>query len=425
MFLFWICGALALFGLAMHAVQIVAVRKKLGGERERPDGGALPPVSLLKPLKGLDDNLFDNLESFCLLEYPEYEIIFSLQNANDPACKVAAKVRDKYPERDITIHIEKCDAGLNPKVNNLIPAYKIAKHGLVLISDSNVMVGRQYLREIVRHMDDPCVGLVSNLIRGTGGRSLGSLFEILHLNSFVAGSVCFLDTFLKIPCVIGKSMLMRKKDLEAIGGLESMKDILAEDYMIGERMHRSGKKVVLSRYRIRNVNLYWGMGRFLNRHTRWGKLRWHIGGYRYLLELAGNPVFISWLPVWFGGPSAAALSLALSVSLMKAAGDLYLGKILAGSEQEGDEGETAFSPFFYLLSPVKDLVIGCIWCVPLLSRTVTWRGTTYRIGRDSLLSPCPSEGKGIGKYRYRVRDLTQRVSWGVFRFLHSIRERFA
>ena len=138
--------------------------------------------------------------------------------------------------------MERCNAGLNPKVNNLIPAYRTAKYEYILISDSNVMVGKNYLREIVKPIEDPEAGLVSNLIKGVGGYTVGSVFENLHLNSFIMGSVCFLDRFLKMPCVVGKSMLMRKSDLEAIGGFNAVKDVLAEDYIIGKKMHDDGQK---------------------------------------------------------------------------------------------------------------------------------------------------------------------------------------
>jgi ceramide glucosyltransferase len=318
-----------------------------------------PPISILKPLKGLDDNLFDNLASFCTQDYPEYEIIFSLQDHNDPAYKVARKIKDKYPEKDISIIVERCDTGLNPKVNNLITAYRASKYEYVLISDSNVMVDKDYLREIVKPMRDPDVGLVTNIIKGVGGNSIGSIFENLHLNSFIIGSVCLLDRFLKMPCVIGKSILIRKSDLEAIGGFMAVKDVLAEDYVIGERIHKMGKRIVLSNHAIRNVNVYWGIKKFLNRHTRWGKLRWRLGGIRYISELIGNPVFMSCLPILFE-TSRITVFFALFVYLIKVMGDLYLGKILNSDS----------SPLVYLLSPVKDLIIGLIWLIPLLSNTV-------------------------------------------------------
>lgn len=387
--LFYIFAGITIFGLVAYGLQIWAVRSTLKTDKGR---GKEPAVSILKPLKGLDDNLFDNLASFCTQDYPEYEIIFSLQDHNDPAYKVARKIKDKYPEKNISIIVEKCDIGLNPKVNNLIPSYKVSQYDYVLISDSNVMVDNNYLREIVKHMEDPDVGLVNNIIKGVGGNSIGSILENLHLNSFIIGSVCFLDKFLKMPCVIGKSMLMRKIDLEAIGGFMAVKDVLAEDFIIGKLIHASGKKVVLSNYVINNINKYWGIRRFLNRHTRWGKIRWKLGGIKYISELIGNPVFISFIPVLFWETSRITVSFVLLVSLAKIMGDLYLGKIT----------NSDLNPMVYLLSPVKDIIIGLIWFVPILSNTVVWRGNRYTIGKDSILSPCPETG--MWAWRYRIVD---------------------
>ena len=319
---------------------------------------------------------------------------------------MAKKVQDKYPDRNISIVVEKCNAGLNPKVNNLIPAYRKARYPYVLISDSNVMVDRNYLREITRHTGDPSVGLVSNVIRGIGGRSLGALFENLHLNSFIIGSVSFLDRFLGMPCVIGKSMLMKKNDLEALGGLIAFKDVLAEDFIIGREMERSGKKVVLSNYLISNVNEYWGVKRFLNRHTRWGKLRWKIGGAKYLSELLANPVFMATVPVLLKGPSRETLSFAALIGLTKVLGDSLLGRTIESSAARTYHHKP--SPLIYFLVPVKDIIIGLLWFVPLLSSTVVWRGNRYVIGQDSRLSPCPETG--VWSWGYRITDSIRAAS---------------
>jgi ceramide glucosyltransferase len=143
--LFWIFAGLTVLGLIAYGLQILSLRSYASGPdcRGKDDSSQYwPPVSILKPLKGLDDNLLDNLESFCLQDYPQYEIIFSLQDHNDPSYRVARKVQEKYPEKGISILVERCTAGLNPKVNNLIPAYKAARYPTILISDSNVMVER-------------------------------------------------------------------------------------------------------------------------------------------------------------------------------------------------------------------------------------------------------------------------------------------
>ncbi len=401
------CAVISIIGLGLTLLQVAAacslLRRKQASGKTAPahEACSLPPVSILKPLRGLDDKLFDNLSSFCDQDYPEYEILFSLQDHNDPAFKVAQKVQARYPEKDITLVVEHCNAGLNPKVNNLIPSYWKARHPYILISDSNVMVSNDYLREIMRDAQKPSVGLVSNVIRGVGGRSIGAILENLHLNSFILGSVSFLDRFLGMPCVIGKSMLMKKKDLEALGGLEAFKDILAEDFIIGREMHRAGKKVVLSNYLISNVNEYWGIKRFLNRHTRWGKLRWKIGGIRYFLELLANPVFVAALPSIVSGPSRITLSFAGIVGLAKILCDSIIGKtivIVTGRSEIHEQ-----SPLTYLLSPLKDIIIGVMWFVPLVSSTVVWRGNRYLIGKDSLLSPYPETG--FWSWGYRITSV--------------------
>jgi len=406
MITFIICATVSAVGITLCLLQagaacsLVRKNRAAGSGAPVPGSQSLPPVSILKPLRGLDDNLYDNLASFCTQDYPEYELLLSLQDHNDPAYKIAKKIQEKYPDRDITVIVERCTAGLNPKINNLVPAYRQSRHPYILISDSNVMVGGNYLREIMGHAQDPSVGLVSNLIRGVGGRSIGARLENLHLNSFIIGSVSFLDRFLGMPCVIGKSMLMKKENLRMLGGLEKFKDILAEDFIIGREMVRAGKKVVLSPCLVNNVNEFWSIKRFLNRHTRWGKLRWRIGGYKYFSELLANPVFVAVIPNLASGFSRTTLSFTALIGLVKILGDSIIGRALESGGGAG--GLEKHSPFIYFLTPIKDLIIGVLWFVPLLSSTVIWRGNRYRIGADSRLSLCPETG--FWSWGYRVTD---------------------
>jgi ceramide glucosyltransferase len=254
------------------------------------------------------------------------------------------------------------------------------------------MVDPYYLRTIARPLDKPDVGLVCNLIRGLGGRSIGSIFENLHLNSFILGNICFLDKYLKIPCVVGKSMLMRKSDLERIGGLGSVKDILAEDHFIGKMIREQKQRIIISTYMINNVNEYWGLRKFINRHVRWGKMRWKILGMKYLIEFTINPVFIASLPLLLFGLTEKTLSLMMSVYLIKIIGDFYLGRRIV----------TSMHPLIYLLSPFKDLLIGLLWFAPLADDTVTWRGNRYLIGKNTRLSLCSERGGARG-YRFMER----------------------
>jgi len=370
---------LTAFGLGIYYLQVAAVRSCIS-QPNLEAGLYEPPVSILKPLKGMDDSLFENLESFCQQDYPEYEIIFALRSFDDPAYRVALRIKEQFPARDISIVAEWCGEGLNPKVDTLVPAYRASKHGFVLISDSNVRVEKEYLKEIVKHMQDPEVGLVSNLIRGVGSGSLGSALENLHLNTFVVGGVCFLDRFMKTPCVVGKSMFIRREHLEKLGGFGEVKDHLAEDYIFGRKMKQLGKKVVLSNHIINTVNESWHVRQFLARHIRWGKLRRQIGGAAYLLELLGNPVVMSLVPLFLLGISSMTLFLPLAAFSLKAAGDYFMGRLI----------KAGANPVLYLLSPLKDVLIGMAWFVPVFSNKVEWRGDRYIIGKDSFLSPIAS-----------------------------------
>ena len=208
----------SILGLLILLLQSVALGLVLRQPGAAGRGDLLPPVSILKPLKGMDDQLEENLRSFCRLDYQDYEIIFCFTSEMDPALDIARRIMDDHPEVKMTCVIQENTECLNPKVNSLLEGYRRSAHPVVLISDSNVRVKPDYLAEIGSTMVQSGAGLVHNLIVGVKAGSIGSIFENLHLNSFVAGSVSFLERFLRMPCVVGKSMLMEMEALEGAGG---------------------------------------------------------------------------------------------------------------------------------------------------------------------------------------------------------------
>lgn len=337
----------------------------------------LPPVSILKPLKGTDDRLLENLERFCRLDYPEYEIVFCVQGENDPALRVARKIRDMHPDRDISIVVGSYHRGLNPKVNNLIPGYRAARHPYVLISDSNVRPRPGYLREAVSHLEDPGVGMVTHLVRGVGAQSLGARLENGHLNSFILPSVVLLDRLLKWPCVVGKSMLMRKADLERVGGLEAVQDVLAEDYVLGSRFRQAGMRVVVSALPVDNMNMYRSVGDFASRHLRWNRMRLWVAGPGYLAEPLSSPLVPALLNLAVTGFSLKAWIAAIFAAGAKLVADSAVSRALGIRGRTGD----------LLVGPARDLVAFGLWFWAFFGRTVEWRGRTLRITRGSRLVP--------------------------------------
>jgi ceramide glucosyltransferase len=365
--------------LAASTLQFGCAWKALRENRRRgPRADAdLPPVTILKPLKGVDDRLLDNLSAFCRLDYPRYEIIFCLQGTSDPALRVARKVKESHPQREISIVASNCRDGLNPKVSNMIPGYAAARYPFVLISDSNVSPDPGYLREAISHFRDPDVGLVSHLVRGVGARSLGARLESQHLNTFILPSVRLLDVMFSLPCVIGKSMLMRRSDFDAVGGFRSVKDYLAEDYMLGERFRKAGKKVVVSSSAVDTVDVYRTVRQFLSRHARWNRMRFSIAGPAYFAELLANPVGLA-VPM-----VAAAAGTGESALL---AGLVVGGKMAIDAAMLRVLGEPK-SARWAVLGPLRDLMAFGLWFAPFLSRNVEWRGQTLRICRGSRLVP--------------------------------------
>jgi ceramide glucosyltransferase len=372
---------------ALMLIGDVAVRQMLA-KRRVLEYGPTPPISILKPLKGVDDGLWENLVSLAEQSYPEFEILIGIEDHEDPAMELALKLRRSYPQIPIRIVTGGAPVGLNPKVNNLNNSARFARHELFLISDSNVRVGPDYLRAVAAELGDPKVGLVHSMLEGEGERSLGSIFENLQLNTVAAQAVCGMAMLTGKPCVIGKSMLFRRADLERMGGFPAVANVLAEDYVIGRNFHRSGMRVVLSPYPVAVIGEKWPLRRFVNRHIRWGQMRRSLVLWAYLLEPLLNPV------LWSLGLAASAVVFPLTSDVrafwlvVAAAG--VAGKSLHDSFMVGHVRGRNLSLGQLLLVPVKDLLIFALWVAALFKREVEWRGNTMRIGAGSALTPAGS-----------------------------------
>ncbi|MHB1845581.1 MAG: glycosyltransferase, partial [Deltaproteobacteria bacterium] len=319
----WLSNALfvaAALGLIVVAVEHLSCIRHL---RERtPEPTATPGISILKPLCGLDDDLEGTLACFAELDYPDYEVLLGVKDATDPAYAMATAVAARWPDR-FRVLLQIGEPGLNAKVNQLLTLAPAAAYELLLISDSNVRVEPRYLQEIAAQLEDSSVGLVTHPIVGVGEESLGALFDRLHLASLVTPGIISGKRLVRQEFVVGKSMALRKSDLAAMGGLESVKDVLAEDFILGRRVGKLlGKEVRVAHRPVTNVSRQLGVWEFCQRYARWNVIqRVLIGRFLYAFQLLLNPLALALLgfvayPTFRRG--GAVLGIAVAKSLVDA-----------------------------------------------------------------------------------------------------------
>jgi ceramide glucosyltransferase len=333
-----------------------------------------PPVTIFKPLKGLDEDLEDNLRSFFRLDYPTFQLIFCVADLDDPAIEVVRRLRAEFPECDSHLEIGCPAFGLNPKVESLAAMERFRKHDVILISDSNVRVRPSYLRETVCYLAEPGVGLVSNLFAGVGETHPSAVMENLQLNGFIAAGVA-MASVCRATCVVGKSMLMPVRALEAIGGFAAVRNVLAEDQVIGVRVRQAGYSIRLSHHVVENINRRRSLRWFLNRHSRWYKIRRRLALPAFAAEPAANLGTIGL--VWaFSGDSGIAWGGLLLLAGLGMARDAVQTRRLRGS----------FPKLRHLVfSVVKDVLLLPVWFDAILNRRVQWRGHRFLIGRMTRL----------------------------------------
>src|SRR5262245_38047083 len=382
----------AALGLLVAWGQLAALWLHLRGPRARPSGR--PAISILKPLCGLDDRLAGNLLSFADLPYPNYEVLLGLRHENDPAYPLAWMAMRRWPHR-FRIVLQRGAPGLNPKVNQLITLAAHARHDILVISDSNTRVGPDYLDEIAAHLQDPSVGLVTHPIVGDGetesdGR-LGAVADNLHLTGVITPGVVAAKLFAHKDYVIGKSMAMRRADLEALGGFESVSNVLAEDFVLGRAVADVlGKRVALGRAIVRCVSVRKALTSFTRRYARWNVMQHQCAGLAaYVGLLLENPTLLAAAAAVME-PGMPTLALALGCAASRSATDALAGRLLRGR---------GFRPRDLLVGAVKDLLSGAEWLYGLFSHSIEWRSNRLVVSAGSRLRLSSKQPGAWAKFR--------------------------
>ena len=267
---------LACASAAYSIVAIVAADKFFGrarsaGPSEPPAAEFTPPISILKPIRGLDRETYENYASFCRQDYPEFEILFCVTDDSDPAVPVIQQIIRDFPERRVRLLVGAEPLGASDKVNKLCRMVREARHEIVIVTDSDVRVEPGFLRAVAAPFRDPAVGGVTCLYRGlTDGSFPANLEALGNSTDFAPGVlVAWMLGGEELDFMLGAVMATTKKHLAEIGGFEALVDYFCDDYELGNRLAARGHRVELSRFPVDIVYPRETLGEAFRHQLRW------------------------------------------------------------------------------------------------------------------------------------------------------------
>src|SRR5579862_946541 len=330
---------------------------------------SLPPVSILKPLKGIDPEIYEGFRSHCLQDYPEYEIIFGVSDPSDPAVASVEQLQRQFPERAIRLLVCPEILGANVKVSNLEQMMRLARYEHLIVNDSDIRVERDYLRRVIAPLADEHVGMVTCLYRGVAAPTLGSQLEALGISTdFCAGVLVAQQIEGGVRFGLGSTLAFRRKDLDRIGGFHSIVDFLADDYELGRRIAALGLNVILSDVVVETHLPAYDVRGFLDHQLRWarGVRDARLGGYIGLAATFG----LLWGLLNVIAAHAALWSWAVlgAVFLLRIAVAVAVGKSVLQDSRVLEQ--------IWLL-PLRDLLAVFVWMASFAGHTVIWRGETF------------------------------------------------
>ena len=361
---------LAIAPLAYYVAAILAALRFFRRERAKTLPDFTPPVSILKPVHGVDFASYENFSSFCRQNYPEYEILFCVNEMSDPAVAVIEKVMAEFPQRRIRILSGATQFGANRKVNNLALLTKEARYEFLVQSDGDVRAGPDYLKEVLAPFADSRVGVVSCFYRGITQSGLGAELEDLGAASdFFAGALVA-DWLEGITFALGASVATCKSWLAKIGGYEALANLLADDYEIGNRIHKAGGKVLLCREPVWTMYPAQTIKGFWQHQVRWARTVRMV-----------RPGSFFGLVFTHGLPWAVAASVIAPVAWIGAlylSGYLLLRLVMAWVVGVWGVGDELVRRKLWLV-PLRDAVHFVVWLAGFASNRVNWGGIEYTI----------------------------------------------
>ncbi|MCL5671813.1 MAG: glycosyltransferase [Acidobacteria bacterium] len=355
----------------------------------------LPPVTILKPLHGMEPLLGECLESFFQLDYPAYELIFGARSEFDPALAVVKSLKRKYPHIPTQTVLSGEPGYPNAKVYLMEKMVPLAAHSILVITDSDVRVTRDYLKQLVQPMQDANVGMITCLYRGVPTGGLWSLLEALGMSVEMSSGVLVANLLEGMKFALGPSMVIRRDVLAAWGGFEVLRDYCADDFIMGALTYEAGRTVVLSHHVIDHIVLNRSARQSLLHQIRWMKSSrfsrrlGHVGtGLTFAMPFG----VLGFVAGWVSGNWALGLGL-LGVALA----NRILQALAVGWGVTRDRN----SALYCWLYPVRDLLGFVLWCGSFSGSEIVWRGERYRLVSGGRMVPkdriaaTGSNGRGL------------------------------
>jgi ceramide glucosyltransferase len=360
--------------LTVVAVLVWRLRRGPSGSRSRP------PVTVLKPLCGAEPGLHEHLRSFCQQNYPEFQLVFGVRDAGDPACAVVKRLAAEFPSVPIELVINPQLHGGNLKISNLINMLPYARHDILAMADSDAFVGADYLATVTAPLLDADVGLVTCIYRGTPTKGIWSRLGAMYINEWYVPSVLLAWLFGHEGYVSGQTVCLRRDTLDAIGGLRVLANHLADDHRLGEVVRGLGLRIVLSPYVVDGEHHEPNFD-LLTRH----ELRW-MRTIRVLRPRSFRLIFLTFsLPLAVFGIIAAGAESSLSMTAWVLFGITVLARLVLHFVHRLRDDRAPVSDLWLL--PARDLLICWVWCRSFFTSHVTWRGNEFDVGADGVMRP--------------------------------------
>ena len=336
-----------------------------------------PPIAILKPICGIDSDAYENLASFCQQDYPQYQLIFAVLEREDPGIEIVQKVIHDFPDLDIQLIIGEATTtiGANRKVSNLVNAFTKAKYDILVIADSDIRVGIDYLQRVIQPLKAENVGIVTCLYRSLAQGLVATLEALGTATEFQAG-VLVSRQLEGVKFALGQTIVIRKNVLEAIGGFTAISDYLADDFQLGYLSAQAGYQVVLSDFVVEHVLATTTLVDSFKRLIRWARgvrvsRPW---GYLGLIFTHGTATSLLFL-IATGGSTLGWVVLATTWTIR-----LIMAWIIGVNILNDPQAKKII-----WLVPLRDIISFAIWLYSFMGNTIEWRGRRLKLTKSGKL----------------------------------------